>query len=166
MSLLTKIREKYQVNSPVAHDSASDGLVRVAHVEQKPPVKVEQKFTGLAEKLERQLIATAQGDFETVPRDTVLKLLHRNMDELFIFNTALGQGENYVQAMRQVLSRTRKRAEKKRVVLEEFKLYIVTIQSKDDVDCVTLVRTKGIPEHLVSVYDELTAAFSKQNINA
>lgn len=110
-----------------------------------------------------QLTAAERNELETVPRETVLKMLNnKKLDEHFVFNTFHGQGDAYVQAMRQVLSRTRKKALKKRVRLDEFKLFVVMIEDKSDHDIVTLVRTKQMPAHLESVYDALVDAFEKK----
>lgn len=113
--------------------------------------------------LTARLTAAERNELEHVPRDTVLKMLsNKQMDEPFVFLTSLGEGDNYVQAMRQVLSRTRKKAAKKKVRLAEFKMFVMSITSKEDHDVVTVIRTKNMPEHLESVYDALLDAFEKK----
>jgi hypothetical protein len=116
----------------------------------------------LAENLQKQLAAVEKNDLETVPRETVLKMLiQKKLDEHFIFKTSLGEGEHYIQAMRQVLSRTRKKALRKKQRLDEFKVYVISIEEKEDHDVVTLVRSKNMTRTEESVYDALMEQFKK-----
>lgn len=117
----------------------------------------------IATRLQRQLISAEKNDLETVPRHTVLRMLtEKQLDEPFSFKCSLGHGANYVQAMRQVMSRTRHRASKKKIPLQEFKVYELEIRSELDHDVVLLLRTRRLMEHEESVYDELMAQVAKQ----
>ena len=102
-------------------------------------------------------------DLELVPRETVLRmLLDCKLDEQYRFKTTKNGGEHYVQAVRQVLSRTRKKALRQRRVLDEFKLLTISIEVKDDHDEVVLVRSKQMSLHEASVFDELIDAFERK----
>lgn len=113
-------------------------------------------------KFQTRADAERNNTLETIPRITVRRMLtEKKLNEDFVFRVYLGHGENYIQAMRQVLSRTRKKAYKKRIRLDEFKMFVVGIRVLDDCDEVTLMRTTQMPEHLKSVYDDLIDAFKK-----
>lgn len=113
-------------------------------------------------QLEQQLKTASEHELELHPRQTVLRfLVEKQMDELFTFKTQLGRGANYVQAMRQVLSRSRNKALAKKVPLQEFKVYEIEIKSEKDHDIVTLMRTRRLLEKEQSVYDELIAKFAR-----
>lgn len=117
----------------------------------------------LTEGLISKLTDQERKELEHVPRDTVLKMLsNKQLDEPFMFMTALGEGDNYVQAMRQVLSRTRKKAKSKKIRLQEFKLFVQSIESKENHDVVIMIRTKQMPANLESVYDALIDVFEKK----
>ena len=125
--------------------------------------RVVPDLSQIAEKFQGHVLNITKNDLETVPRETVLKMLiQKKLDEHFIFRVETGEGENYIQAMRQVLSRTRKKALKKKQQLDEFKMLIVGVEHKTDYDIITLVRTKTMSAHQESVYDEIMAAFTKQ----
>lgn len=120
-------------------------------------------------KLGQSLENTQDETFEHLPRYTVLKMLKEgHLDTDFIFKVTAGEGENYVQAMRQVLSRARKKAKKKGTRLDNFKLFtrsIKTVEADDTSpshDLVTLIRSKNMTELEISVYDEITEAFEKK----
>lgn len=99
---------------------------------------------------------------ETAPRQTILTMLiEKKIDELFIFKTERENGQAYVQAMRMVLSRTRRKALQKKRQLDEFKLLVRAIETLEEYDQVTLVRTKTLSLKEESVYDELMSAFEK-----
>lgn len=116
----------------------------------------------IAAKLAEQFSAVERNELESVPRETVLKMLiQKKLDEHFIFKTIKGDGNNYIQAMRQVLSRTRKTAYKKKQRLDEFKMFVISVVEKTDHDEVTLMRSKSMQPHLESVYDALMDAFKK-----
>lgn len=116
----------------------------------------------IATKMSEQFAAISEQELETVPRETVLKLLiQKKLDEHFIFKTMAKDGEKYIQAMRQVLSRTRKKALKKKQRLDEFKLYVISIEEKPDHDVVTLMRSKNMTRTEESVYDALMEQFKK-----
>jgi hypothetical protein len=109
--------------------------------------------------LQRALKSAEVNELETSPRNTVLKMLMtKKMDEYYIFKTTLGQGANYVQAMRQVLTRTRRKAKLQKQTLDEFKLFEISIVSEADHDVVTLERSKRLTKEEGSVYDDLINA--------
>lgn len=84
------------------------------------------------------------GELETIPRATVIRMLQTTkLDVNFAFKTAKHCGMNYILAMRAVMSRVRGRAIRDRVKLEEFKLYVVKVETKELYDEVVLVRTKS-----------------------
>jgi hypothetical protein len=100
---------------------------------------------------------------ETSPRETVYKFLaNKKLDEPFLFNVQKGDGENYAQAMRQVLSRARAKALKKKIPLDEFKVLTLKIENLENYDEVTLIRTKTLSTKEESVYDDLIAQFTKK----
>jgi len=130
---------------------------------QPEPLAQSIEGDGIAAKLQRQLISAAENELETFPRDTVFRMLsEKQLDEPFTFKCSLGQGANYVQSMRQVLSRTRNKALAKKIPLMEFKVYELTIRSELDHDVVTLLRTRKMQPQQESVYDELIEQFAKQ----
>jgi hypothetical protein len=93
---------------------------------------------------------------EHEPRATVLKMLTAaKLDENYTFKVASGEADNYIQAMRQVLSRTRKKAASKKQKLTEFKMLRVSVETTPTHDTVTLVRTRTLDAHHQSVYSEL-----------
>lgn len=156
MSLRPELLERIRINKA---NTIRDAVQAKAFAESEAGPITEDIMSGLT----AQLTAAERHELEHVPRDTVLKLLsNKQLDEHFIFMTTHGQGENYVQAMRQVLARTRKKAAKKKVRLQEFKMYVVSIKRNEDHDVVTVVRTRKMPEHLESVYDALLDAFEKK----
>lgn len=121
------------------------------------------KSDDIAARLNAKLQSVERNELETLPRETVLKMLvQKKMEEHFIFKVDLGHGENYVQAMRQVLSRARKKALKKKQRLDEFKLYVIDIKQQEDHDVVTLVRTRQLNPQETSLYDDILNAFEKK----
>lgn len=135
----------------IAGEGAGGVIINTEH-----PIEINMK------SLDGKLAAHNRSDVETVPRDTVLKMLmDAKLDEMFIFHTAPGEGENYLQAMRQVLSRARAKAYKKKTRLDEFKLLCHAITQKEEFDEVIVIRTKNMSEHEESVYDGLIEAFKK-----
>lgn len=110
----------------------------------------------LITKMHEVMAAPVRNDIETLPRDTIIKMLvDVPLEEKFTFKTELGGGGNYVQAMRQVLSRVRKKAAKSKMELEEFKLFEIAIESKDGYDEVTLIRSATMTTKEESVYEDL-----------
>jgi len=109
----------------------------------------------IGEKHEMQL----HPDLEHIPRETVIKMIKVGLDVEFTFKVELEKGNNFVQAMRQVLSRSRKKARRKNVRLDEFKVLERSITSKptDEPphDEVTLVCSKNMSALELSVYDEI-----------
>lgn len=148
----------------------SDLLLERIHMNREEREKIPEPhiprvlpdLSHIADQVGAEVEAIEKNSLETVPRETVLKMLcEKKMDEHFIFSVQSGEAENYIQAMRQVLSRTRKKALRKKKQLSEFKMLIISVEKKKDQDVVTLVRTKMMSEHQESVYDELIAAFEK-----
>lgn len=114
--------------------------------------------------MERAKVAAAVTDLEVEPRATVLKMLTaKKLNEPYTFKVAKGEADNYIQAMRQVLSRTRAKASRAKKSLNEFKMMRLDVVENLDHDLVTLVRTKTLSEHQASVYDQLIAAFEKKD---
>lgn len=137
----------------------------VAPPREKVEPVTELDFSSLEQKLEN----TQDENFEHLPRHTVLKMLREGaLDTDFIFKVSFGEGDNYVQAMRQVLSRARRSAKKKQTRLDNFKLLTRSIESVEADgsepahDLVTLVRSKNMTALEISVYDEITEAFEKK----
>ncbi len=113
--------------------------------------------------LNETITAIEKGDLELVPRETVLKLLTEyKLDQEFSFKTTKHGGDHYVQAVRQVLSRARKKALRKKKQLDHFKLLTKSIETKDDHDFVIIIRSKQMSPHEVSVYDDLIDAFERK----
>lgn len=126
-------------------------------------IEREHKTDDIAARLSAKLQSVARNELETLPRETVLKMLvQKKLDEHYSFKVDLGHGDNYVQAMRQVLSRARKKALKKKQRLDEFKLYVISIEQEEDYDKVTLVRTRQLNPQETSLYDEILNAFEKK----
>lgn len=147
-----KIRDPAQAAKTINADENSDGPVTL-------------NLSDIEGKLNQDFEAGENHELEIIPRATVKRMLEeKKYDEPFVFKVHLGQGANYVQAMRQVLSRARKKALRKKIRLEEFKLFELAIESKEDHDIVRLVRVKNIPAHLTSVYDELLNAFKREDL--
>lgn len=113
-------------------------------------------------ELSSQIENTDKNNLETIPRRTTLKLVSTPLDTNYVFKVAKGEAENYMGAMRQVLSRTRKKAKRKRMILDEFKmLHVSTDETNPEYDEVTLVRSKTLSPHEESVFDELMAVMAK-----
>lgn len=97
------------------------------------------------------------------PRKTILDMLaNSKLDENYVFYTRPNSGEDYVQAMRQLLSRTRKKAKQDKLTLkQDFKLYtieVVTVENK--YDRVTLLRSMSINHRFNSHFDEIMNALN------
>lgn len=119
------------------------------------------------DNLDAKMVEQQHPDLEHLPRDTVKKMIMTvPLDQEFIFKVAVDCGENYVQAMRQVLSRTRKKARKRKVRLDEFKLLTRKIINRPAAepphDEVTLIRSKNMSALEVSVYDEILEQFERK----
>lgn len=107
-------------------------------------------------KMHAVMASAAREDLEQVPRKTLVKMFKDiPLEEKFTFKVELGGGANYVQAMRQVLSRVRKKAAAQKMELEDFKLFELGIESKEDHDAVTLIRSAVMTQKEESVYTEL-----------
>lgn len=117
------------------------------------------------EEIENSLSArlenTDKFGLETNPRKTVLKLVETPLDTKFIFRVTRGEAENFISAMRQVLSRVRKKAKKNKWRLDEFKMLTIECKQFEEYDEICLVRTKTLDPYEESVYESLFAALKK-----
>lgn len=102
-------------------------------------------------------------DFEHIPRETFLKMLIQKpeLEVEFSFKVQRKQGNHYIQAIRQVISRTRRKARNEKRRLQEFKLIVKSVETMDDHDVVTLIRAKTMNAVQRSVYDKLLDAFEQ-----
>lgn len=155
-----RIRDKAQAARHAIVSGSGVGGAPWSNKDTETPFQITDDFSA---RLQGTFEAVKRYELETKPRETVLKMfMERKLDENFIFKVTKGEGENYVQAMRQILSRTRKKALRNKMPLNEFKLLTVNITEKEDHDVVTLVRTKRMSEHMQSVYDDLITAMAKK----
>ena len=113
--------------------------------------------TDLLANMQRQIASAAREDIEQIPRKTLVKMFQTTpLEEKFVFKTELNGGRNYVQAMRQVLARVRNKAKAEKLELEDFKLFELSVEAKEDYDEVVLVRSAVMTQKEQSVYNELT----------
>lgn len=121
------------------------------------------------EEFENSMELNRHPELEHQPRATVIKFVQTALDTEFSFKVPLNCGDNYVQAMRQVLSRTRKKARMKKKVLDDFKTQQKPIEHFPEADpphdLVTLIRTKNLSKLEGSVYDVLFSAFDNINMH-
>lgn len=96
----------------------------------------------------------------TSPRETVLQMFKANSFEgLFTFRTFPRKGKDFINSMRQVLSRVRKDAEKQKLELKNFKMYEISITPEAEFDLVTLeCSTKKKTED--AIYSEMARMFA------
>lgn len=121
------------------------------------------KLDTFASEFEQQLCAINEFGAETVPRETLLKMLAEGkLDEPFTFKTIPNSAEAYLQSMRMVLSRVRNRARKQKKPLSEFKLLLVKIDKGENYDEITLMRSRVLSPKDESVYDALSDMMAKQ----
>ncbi len=110
----------------------------------------------LISKMQAQLASAARVDLEQIPRKTLVRMFtEADLEVKFTFKVELGGGKNYVQAMRQVLSRVRDKAAAQKMELEDFKLFTLKIESKEDHDEITLIRSAIMTQKEESIYTEL-----------
>jgi len=148
------IRDKKQAMLHAQQSNTVEGLGG-----EPKPISIDDIEIGLTETITNN----EREDLELSPRETVLRMLvDCKLDEQYKFKTTKGGGEHYVQAVRQVLSRTRKKALKQKRRLDEFKLLTVSIKQNEDHDEVILVRSKQMSAHEASVYDTLIDAFERK----
>lgn len=124
--------------------------LRIAQVNaQKPQAGGEIKFD--FDDLEKTGV-----DWETSARATVIRMFtEAKFEENFTFKVAPGEADHYINAMRSVLARVRKKAMKEKKKLDEFKLLVVGIKHEPTHDVVTLVRTRATSQKAKSIYDDL-----------
>lgn len=99
-------------------------------------------------------------NFEIIPRHTLIKLVKTPIDHEFIFYVPRFQGENYLQCMRQVLSRARAKHINKGAggKLPPFKLYKRAINILEDCDEVVVMRSLTTQQKEATEYSELLGA--------
>lgn len=132
-----------------------------AQIEREPILDFEKMETQLNARVDNE----ANHDIELVPRITMLRLVSTELDTHFSFKVHKNEGENYISAMRQVLSRARNKAKRKKMRLDEFKMLLVGIDTSiAEYDTVTLLRTKTLSMYEESVYDELFSKLKKQDL--
>lgn len=103
-----------------------------------------------------KLDSAVRSEWESSARATLIRMFEQaKMEENFSFKVAPGEGERYVNSVRSVLARVRKKAAKAKIPVEEFKILVVGIKRETTHDAVTLVRTKASSGKAKSVYDEL-----------
>lgn len=137
-------------------------LMEAQDAEIMPEIQIRPKGE-LLEQMQRHLASAARDDLEQIPRKTLVRMFQTcPLEEKFIFKVSLGGGGNYVQAMRQVLSRVRKKAEREKLELEDFKLFELGVESKDDHDEVTLIRSAVMTQKDESIYTELMDSMKVQ----
>lgn len=95
-------------------------------------------------------------EWETSARGTLVKMFKQAaLEENFTFKVAPGTADHYVNAMRGVLARVRKKAEREKRGVDEFKMLVVEVKQEPTHDAVTLVRTKTKSRVAKSAYDDL-----------
>ena len=102
-----------------------------------------------------------RSDLETNARLTIIRLFQEapNLDQEFSFKTRPGKGADYVQAIRQVLSKSRAvLRSKQNTQPRSFKLFLVSIEKQQDHDLVTIVRS----DKRKSVIDDLADLIQKE----
>lgn len=168
--LLAKLAARISASENKSRQTIRDRLsitgtapVRATHSESEiPTTLVSLNLDTFATKFDALGEAIKKHGLETVPRQTMLTMLiEKKIDEFFIFKCEVGKGQAYVQAMRMVLSRTRRKALEKKRQLDEFKLLVRGIKTFEEYDEITLVRTKTLSPKEECVYDELMAQFEK-----
>lgn len=99
-----------------------------------------------------------RSDLESNARITIIKMFTEApaLDQNFTFKTARGKGEDYVQAIRQVLSRGRQKLRSaQNTQPAHFKLFLVGIERLEDHDLVTIVRSARPSIKMRSVMDDI-----------
>jgi len=99
---------------------------------------------------------TIENEWEEGARGTLVKMFQTaKLEEEFTFKVPPGCADRYVNAMRGVLVRVRKKAMKAKRPLDEFKMLVVEVKREPTYDVVTLVRTKSKSRVSKSAYDDL-----------
>jgi len=118
---------------------------------------IESREEVLADFAEAQI----RSDLETNARQTVIRMFQEapKLDQDFTFKTAPHKGEDYVQAIRVVLSLGRKQLRSRQHTQpQHFKLFLRGIEHLEDHDLVTIVRSAQ-PRKMIlhSVMDDIAA---------
>lgn len=131
-------------------------------IEAVSSAQVSLNLDNFVEKFDTHDEMVKKHGLETVPRATMLTMLRqKKIDEDFTFKCEVNRGKDYIQAIRMVLSRTRRKALERKRQLDEFKLLVRGIKTFEEYDEVTLVRTKTLSPKEECVYDELMNEFEK-----
>ena len=118
---------------------------------------------GLIASMQASLASAARNDLEQIPRKTLLHMfINCPLEVEYTFKVEHGGGGNYVQAMRQVLSRIRKKAAREKIELEDFKLIELKVETKEDHDEVTLLRSTMMTQKDESAYKDLMALMAEK----
>lgn len=159
---MSSLREKYAINQK---GIIRDPVQAEVHAKSQPMLIEEIPINriDLSAQFDKLINAGKNNDLEDIPRETILKMLIQKpeLEVEFTFKVMKGEADHYIQAMRQVLTRTRRKAKKEKRRLQDFKLLVKNTETKEDHDVVTLVRAKSIAPHLRSVYNELLDAFEE-----
>ncbi len=153
MSKLDELRAR-------AHSLPTTGGNAQTGVAIREPFRLEAQADIAAEKFVNGFVefqrAAVVHNFEVSPRETLIRLLkEKNVDQAFTFNVPRDTAHNYIGAMRAVLSRSRRKAAKRKQRLQDFKLMIISIEHETDHDIVTIMRTQTKQQRVLSVYDEV-----------
>lgn len=145
------LKRRLEANRKLLDEQAAQTAQEIAL-----PVLPEPKLD-LIGNMHRVMHNAARVELEQVPRQTLVKMFKTTkLEEEFRFKVELGCGGNYVQAMRQVLARVRKRVkDNPQVELEDFRLFELSIESKDDHDEVVLLRSAIMTQKDKSIYEDL-----------
>lgn len=101
----------------------------------------------------------------TQPRRTVKQMLlfaAENPEVVFSFKTRRYGGDQYLAAMRMVLSRTRRAATKHKLALEPRKMLRVLVEQQGDCDVVQVLWTQHKSLVQKGVYEELAEILSQE----
>lgn len=102
---------------------------------------------------------------DKVPRTTVLNMLRDTpLEADHVFNVRKGGGNDYVRAIRSLLSRIRAKAISQRKHLDEWKLLTVAIEKFPTHDVVTMLRTKEIKKLRSDDYKDIFAALENTKV--
>ena len=76
------------------------------------------------------------------PKEHLLELCSKDLEEYYIFTKPEGQGKLFVDAIRTAMSRFRKKARAYGYNLPAFKIKTINIHVENGMDVITLARTK------------------------
>lgn len=123
---------------------------------------IQTRHEVLAEFAEEQI----RSDLETNARLTIIRMFQEApaLDQNFSFKTAPQKGEDYVQAIRQVLSRSRQKLRSRQNTQPpHFKLFLIGIEHLEDHDLVTIVRSAQSRSLVVgSLMDEIAGLIKNE----